>query len=122
MAGKKKQSVSTEGTQSKSEFIRSLPVSMSAKEVVEQAATRGMVLTPAHVYNVRSTSNMTSGRAGRKPGSGAASKKTGPAVPARSMGAGGSRAGEDRLRQAIADIGLVRATEILDSVRSTILG
>lgn len=37
----------------KADFIRSMPASMSAREIVEEAAKRGMRFTVNHVYNTR---------------------------------------------------------------------
>jgi hypothetical protein len=55
----------------KTEFVRALPEGMSAKEVVARAKQKGLTLSEAHVYNIRSeTKKRMSGKgkaAARKP-------------------------------------------------------
>jgi hypothetical protein len=47
----------------KTEFVRALPEGMSAKEVVARAKQKGLTLSEAHVYNIRSeTKKRTSGK------------------------------------------------------------
>ncbi|NLE85643.1 MAG: hypothetical protein GX607_04515 [Myxococcales bacterium] len=41
----------------KAAFVRSLPRSMPASEVVERAADKGMVISKAYVHNIRSAAN-----------------------------------------------------------------
>ncbi len=41
----------------KAAFVRSLPRSMPASEVVERAGERGMVISKAYVHNIRSAAN-----------------------------------------------------------------
>ena len=38
-------------------FVRSLPRSLAASEVVERAASKGMVISKAYVHNIRSAAN-----------------------------------------------------------------
>lgn len=54
-AKKKTAAKSTTGKINKSAWIREQPGSMSAKEVVEQAAKAGIKLTPTQVYTARAT-------------------------------------------------------------------
>ena len=95
----------------KSEFVRSLDRSLSAAQVVALAEKKGLRLTPAFVYNIRSAE---------------ASR-----VPARGNGRPSRRSSKDdvlsgspeaQLRAAIAQIGLVRARQILDEVEQTFAG
>lgn len=100
----------------KSEFVRSLDPGMSAAEVVALAEKRGMKLTAAMVYNIRSAArargtletSLTTDK--RKAGAKGAATKYRPGSP------------ESQLRAAIAQIGLSRAREILEEVEATFAG
>jgi len=95
----------------KAAFVRAAPKTLSAKQVVEAAKAKGMILTDSYVYTVRSGSSKSKkGKPGPKPGSGQPVQST-TMTPA-----------EAQLRNAIADLGLVRAGQILESVRATIRG
>jgi hypothetical protein len=118
---KKKKAART--TTSKSEFIRSLPKDMPAKEVVEKAAEKGIKFTEKYVYVIRSAAKAKSG----------APKAAKAAAPARKGRANAKAAaprasrGDDKkleamLRQAIADCGLVRSREIFDEVAAAFEG
>jgi len=97
----------------KTEFVRSLDRSLSAAEVVALAEKKGLRLTPAFVYNIRSAA------AARAPQVRASVK--GPRnKPLKAAPLGGSP--EAQLRAAIAQIGLVRARQILDEVEATFAG
>jgi hypothetical protein len=95
----------------KSEFVRSLDRDLPAAEVVALAAKRGLRLTPAFVYNIRSaessrTQHSRASKGGRRgAASGALSGKP-----------------EAQLRAAIAQIGLARARQILQEVEDTFAG
>jgi hypothetical protein len=95
----------------KSEFVRSLDRSLSAAEVVALADKRGLRLTPAFVYNIRSAETRAS-----KVRPAVKSSRRAPRVSA----TGGSP--EAQLRAAIAQIGLARAREILEEVEDTFAG
>jgi len=99
----------------KAEFVRSTARTMSAKDVVEAAKKKGITLTENYVYTVRSSGSKTKGKAakgrpGPKPG-----RKGKP-------GSDGMTPAEAQLRNAIADLGLVKASEILEAVKATIKG
>jgi len=96
----------------KSEFVRSLERSLSAAEVVALAEKKGLRLTPAFVYNIRSA------EASRAPAPRGLNKQR--LRPAKDGAAGGSP--EALLRAAIAQIGLVRARQILEEVEDTFAG
>jgi hypothetical protein len=96
----------------KTEFVRSLDRSLSAAEVVALAQKRGLRLTPAFVYNIRSAESSRSSPSRR---AGRASK-----VAVKDSRLSGSP--EALLRAAIAQIGLVRARQILDEVEETFVG
>jgi hypothetical protein len=89
----------------KSEFVRSLDRALSAAEVIALADKKGLRLTPAFVYNIRSA------QAAR-------------AIPVRpgKHGGGLRSSPEAQLRAAIAQIGLARARQILDEVERTFAG
>ncbi|HEY3234726.1 MAG TPA: hypothetical protein VGJ84_08410 [Polyangiaceae bacterium] len=93
---------------SKSQFVRDLPPKLSAKEVVQAAAKRGMKLNEKYVYNVRSAAKMKGKRRGRS-------------VARSPRAAGGDRL-ELQLRQTIAQVGLQRARAIFQAVESAFLG
>lgn len=95
----------------KSEFVRSLDRSLSAAEVVALADKRGLRLTPAFVYNIRSAeARSTKVRQAAKGG------RRAPRTTS------ASNSPEAQLRAAIAQIGLARAREILDEVEDTFAG
>jgi hypothetical protein len=100
----------------KAAFVRSLPASTPAKEVVEKAKAASLTLTEGYVYNVRATSKAAKNRAagGGKGARGADGKRS----------IGGSRARgssvEELLRAVAAEIGLGRALEILQGERAKV--
>lgn len=83
----------------KTAFVRSLPTTLSAKEVVAKAKEAGITISEKYVYNVRSNAGTT---AKRKPGR-----------PAGSVNKAPSRTPEDLLHAAAAEIGLSRAISLL---------
>jgi hypothetical protein len=99
----------------KSEFVRSLDRSLSAAEVIALAQKKGMTLSPAFVYNIRSADS------NRNQASARASKRAPRAAKATSK-APLRGAPEAQLRAAIAQIGLARAREILEEVEETFAG
>lgn len=46
----------------KAEFIRSMPATMPAKQVVAEAAKKGLKLTEGHVYNLRAMKKLAAKR------------------------------------------------------------
>ena len=125
MAAKKAE----KGGQSKAEFIRTLPSTTPASEVVAKAKAAGMSITPQYVYNLRARANRTPGAPkrgpGRPPGSGRKAKvgSASTASAPRSAAPSNSRV-EDLLRAAAAELGLSRAIGILqaeqDKVRAIV--
>ena len=116
MASKK--SSSEKGGASKAEFIRSLPSTTPASEVVAKAKAAGMSITPQYVYNLRARANVSSGAPKRGPGR--PRKNPLPASAARPSSASNSGGGsdarvEDLLRAVAAEIGLSRAIGILQT-------
>lgn len=96
----------------KSEFVRSLDRSLSAAEVVALAEKKGLRLTPAFVYNIRSAeaSRAPTARSMNKPSRRSAKEAAPNGSP------------EALLRAAIAQIGLARARQILEEVEDTFAG
>lgn len=108
MAAKKKAAVASKKPVSKTAFIKNLPATMPAKDVVDKAKTEGIKLSVAYVYSIRASAKKKSGApASRKSGrpAGTANRKA------------GSSAEHDFVRHAFA-IGFDRASHLLHSVRS----
>jgi hypothetical protein len=103
-------------TLNKSDFIRSVPATMPAKEVVAKAKAAGMKLDIQYVYRLRTRS-----KPGRKMV--AVAKPAAQAMKTKTNGFHSST--EDLLRAVAAELGLGHAMEILQSQRaqvSAILG
>jgi uncharacterized lipoprotein YddW (UPF0748 family) len=105
---KKTAPTSTKKHMTKAAFVRSLPATMSAAQVVAEAHKAGIKISAAHVYVIRSNANKsgkkTNGRARRSSGR--------PAV------ATGNRDGlEQQLEALIMDLGFARAEQLLGSIR-----
>lgn len=98
----------------KAEFVRATPKSLSAKEVVEAAKKKGITLTENYVYTVRSSGSKAKSKAGKG--------KPGPKPGRKAAASNGMTPAEAQLRNAIADLGLVKASEILEAVKATIKG
>lgn len=94
----------------KSAFVRSLPRTLTAKEVVEQAKAKGMKLSVAQVYNIRST-------ASSKPATPRAAVQVTAAAP-RSTAVTSVADAEARFRRLIIEIGLQRAKAVLAEVQA----
>ena len=97
----------------RADFIRAQPESMSAREIAEAAAKAGLKISVNHVYNLRA----------------AAAKKADPGLSGvvglstrRRVGRPSSAAivedVEQRLRLAIAEIGLQRARQIFETIEA----
>jgi len=98
----------SESKQSKAAFVRALPSTMSAKEVIEKAKAAGHKLTAAYVYVIRSKGGST---AGGKRGS-----KLG-----RPRGGNGSNGTAERsLINAALELGFGRARQLLDAAQARI--
>jgi hypothetical protein len=96
----------------KAAFVRSVPREAPAKEVVALGKKKGLVLSENYVYTVRSSSGSPK----------AAKSRPGPKRGRKAAASDGMTPAEAQLRNAIADLGLVRATEILEAVKATITG
>jgi hypothetical protein len=98
---------------SKAAFIRSQPLSMSAKEVVEAASHHGLKISVNHVYNLR-----TAAAKKEQSATSAAdiSIQTGDHRLERARSTGRVGDVERQLRAAIAEVGLMRSREIFEAV------
>src|SRR5512133_1239571 len=88
----------------KADFIRSQSNSISATQIVEAAAKQGLKISVNHVYNLRTI---------------AAAKRAG---STRIHVRGPSKSLEHQIRDAIAEIGLHRAREILEEIAEMFRG
>ncbi|MSP24329.1 MAG: hypothetical protein EXR75_04030 [Myxococcales bacterium] len=116
----------------KSAFVKSMPLTMTGREVVIEAQKRGIKLSVAHVYNIRSTSKRLGASAAPVEAKGASVAATGaettrrrpgrprkvlasaPAVTASNPILGAEAA----LLKAIAAIGLDRARQLFQRVEA----
>ena len=87
---------------SKADFVRALPDSMPAKQVVEKAKEAGLKLTTAYVYVIRSQAR----------GNGAAKAAAGPRP---------SKSAEARLIAVASELGLTRSIEILSREKERVM-
>jgi hypothetical protein len=100
----------------KSAFVRSMPTTMPAKELIARAKTKGFKLTAAYVYSIRAKANA----AARKKGSQA--KR--PGRPPKTASSSPSHAGGSvsSLEQLITEIVERRVVEILQSKMGAFFG
>lgn len=103
----------------KSAFVRSLPESMSAKDVVSKAKAANMVLTENYVYTIRSAAKKKSGKGPGRPGrpKGSVNK---PAAAAGASSSGTSNSSQARFIEAALEIGLGNADKLLGKLRAQI--
>lgn len=112
----KKRRSSTHKFGAKAAFIRSMPTTMTAREVVAEAAKQGMTITEGHVYNLRSSKKPRNGGTTVTVTNGGVTFKRGPGRPRKSPGSGPSQ--ESELRRAIAELGLARARAVFAEVEA----
>jgi hypothetical protein len=98
---------------SKSDFIRSLPADMPAAEVMAKAQEAGITVSKNLVYLVRSKT-----KAGKKPAKGKVGRPKGSRNRAAVAPTGSKGAFEVQFANLVAEIGLVRAEEMLRGVRA----
>jgi hypothetical protein len=112
---------------SKRTFVLSLPASMAASEVIDRAKAQGMTLTTNYVYKIRSRgaaaserppSNGSSGIV-PKAGAGASASRGTRGRPGRAAPSNGQ---EERFVALVLDVGLSRATALLDQLRHRVQG
>jgi len=105
---------------SKRTFVLSLPASMAASEVIDRAKAQGMTLTTNYVYKIRSRGAAAGVRLPTNGVAVVATPKLGrgrrAAVPAAKGGQ------EERFVALVLDVGLSRATALLDQLRHRVQG
>lgn len=97
-------------THNKSEFVRSLPAEMSAKDVVAKAREEGLALTEAYVHTIRSAAKRKEGKGG-----GRAPRATAAAEP-RSSSSRSNTGAEAQLMALVIEHGLPQVQEILKRI------
>ena len=96
--------------------MRAIPRETPAKEVVALGKKKGVTLSENYVYAIRSSSGAKAQTAGKSLPKARGKGHNGTAA------SNGMSAAEAQLRDAIADLGLVKAGEILAGVKATIRG
>ena len=99
----------------KSAFVRSLPGSLSAAEVISRARSKGIKLSAAQVYTIRANAR-------RKADSGTTSRDRSAIAGVVKRGRSGGGASESAFLQMALELGLVRAEDILGSLRERAVG
>lgn len=90
----------------KAAFVRGLSRSMPASEVVDRAASKGMVISKAYVHNIRSAANKAARALMAKEG-----KKT---------VKGGKKRLESQFRELVVTLGPARAKKLLAQVETSL--
>jgi hypothetical protein len=104
-----------DGKRSKAAFVRALPATLSAAEVVERAKAAGIPLEVGYVYNIRSSSKALGKRGGSRTTVGPRARSTaGRGSPSDTSPA------EALLKAVGAELGLARAVQILESERARV--
>lgn len=104
----------------KAEFIRALPLDMPVKQVIEEAAKKGLTLSDNHVYAVRSEERKKKGKDKPTPKRSIPKKRAAASRAPSSSPKSGSL--EVQLRMAIAELGLARARAIFAEVEKAFAG
>jgi hypothetical protein len=104
---------------SKRTFVLSLPSSMAASEVIDRAKAQGMTLTTNYVYKIRSRGAAANGRASSLPPAPVVKAVRGMRRGAQSAPSNGQ---EERFVALVLDVGLSRATALLDQLRDRVQG
>jgi hypothetical protein len=110
---RKKKTAAANGNLSKSDFIRSQPADMPAKEVVAKAKAAGLSISDNYVYTLRYEAKKKAGKTTE------ASKGAKKLAGAKSTTVSSSGV-EDLLRAAASEIGLSRAISILQEQQNTL--
>ena len=115
---------STRRTVNKSAFVRGLPSTMSAAEVIAKGKAAGIKLTAAQVYTVRANAKRVGGKA---PKAAAAPKAATAAAPKKAVGrpakaakVSGSGDHESHFARLVLNIGLTKAEALLERVREKV--
>lgn len=107
---------------SKRTFVLSLPSSMAASEVIDRAKAQGMTLTTNYVYKIRSRGAAANGRASSLPPPPVTKSTLRAARTNGSRSTVPSNGQEERFVALVLDVGLSRATALLDQLRDRVQG
>jgi hypothetical protein len=99
----------SESKQSKAAFVRALPSTMPAKDVIEKAKAAGHKLSAAYVYVIRSKGSSSNGAG-----------KSGAKLGRPRAGNGSNGTAERALINAALELGFSRARQLLDSAQARI--
>lgn len=105
------------GGQSKRDFVLSFGPETPASEILRKAKEAGIGLSKAYLYTIRSSGGASQRRGGRAAAAAVSIDKR----ALRSVGRGSSSL-ENQFIDAAVDLGLSKATELLDRLRSRIKG
>lgn len=109
------------------DFIRSTPMGRRAAEVVAAAKAKGIEITDKHVYQVRSRMKAAlKAKNGSKPANGKPRVSRDDWLAARKVqraldAVPNNEHWEQQLREAVAELGLSRATELLSQMRDRLI-
>jgi hypothetical protein len=106
---------------SKRTFVLSLPSSMPASEVIDRAKAQGMTLTTNYVYKIRSRGAAAHERLGSTPPPPLLKPTRGSGVR-RGAHSAPSNGQEERFVALVLDVGLSRATALLNQLRDRVQG
>jgi hypothetical protein len=104
----------------KASFVRSIPSSVPAKEVVAKAKAAGMTLSEKHVYVIRSDAKKRSAKkkagGASKGHAAAASTSHAPKAVSHSAGGGGGGSNETNFRKLVLALGIPKAKLLVTDV------
>jgi hypothetical protein len=102
---------------SKAAFVRSLPRTMRARDVVARAKAAGIELNEKYVHRVRS---MSGGKKRRKGGAAPAPAAAAPRAAAAPAAHAATPSSEVQFRKLVLDIGVSRARQLVDDVQKKV--
>jgi len=102
----------------KASFVRGIPSSVPAKEVVAKAKAAGMTLSEKHVYVIRSDAKKRSKKRGGalKSTSASSAPSTASAAPKSSSSSSGGGSNETNFRKLVLAIGIPKAKSLVSDV------
>lgn len=99
----------------KASFVRAIPTSVPAKEVVAKAKAAGMTLSEKHVYVIRSDAKKRSAK--KKAGGGSSKGSAGPSsLAAKSVASSGGGANETNFRKLVLALGIPKSKSLVSDV------
>jgi hypothetical protein len=99
----------------KASFVRAIPTSVPAKEVVAKAKAAGMTLSEKHVYVIRSDAKKRSAK--KKAGGGSAKGNAGHStLAAKSVASSGGGANETNFRKLVLALGIPKSRSLVTDV------